>query len=220
LKKIKTAWGPPSAARSEPRANCIRTAPTSLRQRPPPPCRAHGTTAAASPPTVSTASSNASSSYKGHPPLERPFPPPPPSPPLRRLARHCQAAADSPLQPLSDRLDPTPSVAPSSISSPTALTQLMTPTLACWPLFPAADPLHCGQASLVSFFLPAAPKLVHHPTALLPEPSSLHLVTGTAGIRPGRRRPAPWEQAPLPLDFGPNGQVGWEPLAELARLVP
>jgi hypothetical protein len=131
-----------------------------------------------------------------------------------------RAATDSLLQPLLGRVNHTPSMAPLSISSPTALTQQMTPTLACRRLFPTANPLHCGQASPLSFFLPASQKLVHHPTALLPRPSPLHLITGTAGIRSGCRRPAPWEQAPLPLGLEPNGQVGREPLAGLAWLAP
>jgi hypothetical protein len=69
LKKIKTAWGPPSAARSEPRADRIRTAPTTLRQRLPPPCRAHSTPTAALPPTVSAASATASRGFKKSTPL-------------------------------------------------------------------------------------------------------------------------------------------------------
>jgi hypothetical protein len=92
---------------------------------------------------------------------------------------------------------------------PNALTQTVTPTPACRCLFLTADPLHYGQASPMSFFLPVTPKMVHHPTALLPGPSPLHRIPGTTRIRSGHRRPAPWEQASLPLGLGPSPLLQW-----------
>jgi hypothetical protein len=53
---------------------------------------------------------------------------------------------DSPLQPLSDRLNPTPSIVPPSTSSPTARTPQVTPTPACRRPSPATDPLRYGWA--------------------------------------------------------------------------
>jgi hypothetical protein len=52
-----------------------------------------------------------------------------------------RATADNPLQPTSDRLEPTPSTAPPSTSSPTARIPPVTPTLACHRLFSSTEKL-------------------------------------------------------------------------------
>jgi hypothetical protein len=235
MEKSKPCGANPSAARSEPWADCVWAVLTSSDNGRRRLAHAHDNAAAASGPTVSAASTTASCGYKGsalpssslfssssfahappqlflvpcrrRPPHLGPLSTASSSSTLRRCTsmtlpapasttppalttappRSMRAAVDSSLQPLLGRIDHTPSTAPPSISSPTALTQPVTPTPACRRLFPTVDTLHCGQASLVSFFLPAAPKLVHHPTAFLPGPSPLHLDTGTTGIRPGRR---------------------------------
>jgi hypothetical protein len=75
---------------------------------------------------------------------------------------------DSPLQPVSDRLDPTPSTAPPSTLSPTTQTPPVTPALACRCPSPAANkpssapppPLHHHQSILPPCRL--APRALHH----------------------------------------------------------
>jgi hypothetical protein len=171
---------------------------------------------ATSPPTISAASFTASGGYKGRPPppssVERPLPPPSPSPPLRCLARRRVQPPLAPIRP--PRPHPEHRAVVYDLPAPRDAYHhsRMSPP----PQF-LSDRPHLTELVLpMSFFLPAAPKLVHHRTALLLGRSPLHLIAGTGGIRPGRRRPVPWERAPLPLDLGPKGQVGRELLARLA----
>jgi hypothetical protein len=136
--------------------------------------------------------STASTRYKGRPPptVEHPFfllrfsPPPP----LCRRSHHHRAAADSPLWPLSDHFNHAPSTVPPSTTSPHP--EPSTTTLRRHPI---ALPLwsttpHRQAHSSDELLLPATPKRVHHPTALLPGPSPLHLVAGhcqnPAGLPP------------------------------------
>jgi hypothetical protein len=153
------------------------------RPRPPPTCHAHGflppflrprfhrraalrppplpTIKGAHPPPWSTLSS--SSAFR---------------PPLHRHSRHRRATADSLLRPLSDRFDHAPSTAPPCTTSPYPETSTTTPdttptVVPLWPTTPRRRARSSGE-----LFLPAAPKRVHHPTALLPGPSPLHLIAG------------------------------------------
>jgi hypothetical protein len=187
LKKIKTAWGPSSTARSEPLVDRVRTVLTSLRQQLSP----------------------------HHPP----FPPPRPlplaaikgaHPPwsdlflLRHLDHPCTVLLAIAKPPRTSQSNPSP-IASTTPQAPrhhvrpshTASCRPPRPDAPPPPPFPSGHP-HLTELILpVSFFLPATPKLVHHPTALLPGPSPLHLVAGTTRIWPGHCRPTPWERSPL-----------------------
>jgi hypothetical protein len=74
----------------------------------------------------------------------------------------------------------------SSLIVPTAR---MTSTPTCRRFYPTTDPLHHGQAHLVSRHLFPTPNPVHRPTSLLPEPSPLHLNVGSRWDLAGHRHP-------------------------------
>jgi hypothetical protein len=152
LKKIKTAWSPPSAARSEPRVDRVQNVPTALRQRLPPPCRANSTAAAASPPPVSAASHDFK---KSTPPMSLPF-------------RPSSSARNQPLLLTPYQRQPLcPSVASSS-STPRRCTFTTSPTPA--PTTPPAphrcssplDTCHRGAPSPVRFPLLRTPNQTPH----------------------------------------------------------
>jgi hypothetical protein len=146
--------------------------------------RAHGLTAAVSPPTVSPPPRHRRSpplaAIKGaHPHRGAPFLPPPP------FAPHCTtvpAIAEPPrtsrsglspinlTMPSAPRLCVQPPRTPSYRPPPPDAAPTAVPL---WPTTP-----HCTTHSFGELFLPAAPKRVHHPTALLPGPSPLHLIAG------------------------------------------
>jgi hypothetical protein len=109
--------------------------------------------------------------------------------PDHRPAHRRWAAADRSLWLPSDPIDPTPSFVQPNNSSPTVLTPQETPTPACRPSSPTANPLHCEQAAPVNPLLSATPNLVCHPASLLPQPAPLHLVGGSRRISADHRRP-------------------------------
>jgi hypothetical protein len=127
--------------------------------------------------------------------------------PAHPLRTSC-TTTDRPLHPILDPLDPTSSLVPPSTSLPTALTLPVNPTPAHRRLFPDANPLRRGQASPVSFFLPATPNLVHRPATLLPGASPLHLVTGSRWNSAGPPSTGTMGASSPASGPGPNGQVG------------
>jgi hypothetical protein len=123
---------------------------------------------------------------------------------------------DSPLQPTSDRLDPTPSIASPSTSSPTAQTPPVTPTLACCRPFPTAIPLHHREAFQWAPPLYLATNPVCHHTSLLPghstadhRPLADRILPASRRCRWGREPPLvlPWAESmrwagPSPIQMG------------------
>jgi hypothetical protein len=147
---------------------------------------AHGLVAAVSPPTVSPPPHHRRppplAAIKGaHPHRGAPFLPPPLfTPPPHYTA--VPTAAEPPWTArsglsLTDSTTPRapcrrvqPPRTPSCRPPPTDAAPTVVPL---WPTTP-----HHRARSSGELFLPAAPKRVHHPTALLPGPSSPHLIAG------------------------------------------
>jgi hypothetical protein len=174
---IKTAGAHPSSARSEPRADRFRTAPTTSVNGHYHLARAHDTTVATLPPTFSAASATASCGYKGSaPPTSSPF-----SSssfghalPLLLLAP-CRSRPSRPgPSSAASSGHPLPTVAPRSTPRRCTSTTLPAPASKT-PLTPhhrssLLDACHHGQPTLASL-RPSRPQPEHHATEYdLPTP--------------------------------------------------
>jgi hypothetical protein len=163
---------------------------------------AHDIAAAISPPTVSP------------PPCRRRPPPlaaikgahPPPSSTLSSSSAYCPPTAPPFLPSLSHRGQPAPAslrpIQPRhehravryNLPAPRAVDHH--PRTSPPPPFPSDQPHLTVELILpVSFFLPAAPKRVHHPTVLLPGTSPLHLVVDRRWNSAGPPPVPPWPSA-------------------------
>jgi hypothetical protein len=148
---------------------------------------AHGFTAAISPPTVSPLPRHCRpqtlAAIKGTHPTAPPFPPP--------LSRRGQPTPAS-LRPILPCPEQRATVY--NLLAPRAVDHH--PRMPPPPPFPSGQPhLTVEHVLLVIFFLPAAPKRVHHPTALLSKPSPLHLIAGRRRNPVGPPPAPPWPSA-------------------------